>query len=190
VSSVDEAFAQLKTLAIPYAKHFDVHDDEHALVLAEPGARMSFVSVGKTARDVQFWFYPLAIFAELHPLLPAALAARVRVKNLIKFRTPPSAAERRALTKVMAAAWKRIAAIRALAGAPTHRWRLDLAQTEAAIRRFAKHGVERRANHVQVTLRAPRKAPAELAALEVKPGVFRFKTISPEQHAALAKLIR
>jgi len=189
----DSLFADLKKLLAPYAKHFKLFEntDTHYDLEEElPYYRTMFAVLYKRPREVRFYFYPLHVWPDLNELLPASLP--VKGKWIIKVATL-GATEKKALATLIAESWRRIAAVRALDKTHPFYKKFDLDDTHALIGKLAKKNatVELRKKDVQVTLaRPPVAIPAVLGPRVFKPGIFRFKTITPDEHAALAKLIR
>jgi hypothetical protein len=190
----DDAFTTIKKLLIPYAKHFTVYaDTDHSYDLEEdlPTSRTLFGNVYRTRAGTRLAFYPLHVFPELRAGLPQLLASKLKSKYVLPFATV-TAGERTALDNLFRIAWDRIVAQRRLNPKRAYCRKPDLDETQAAIERLVGSGVtvERRANHLAITLPASAKVPAVLAAKQGKPGVLKLKTIAPVEYDALAKLVR
>ncbi|HUS33071.1 MAG TPA: hypothetical protein VMZ53_31435 [Kofleriaceae bacterium] len=190
----DPLFAALKALVKPYAKHFKVFEDTDQHYDLEEDLRYSrtmFAVLYKRPREVRFYFYPLNVWPDLRELLPASLQSQITGKWIIKVAVL-GPAEKKALAKMLAEAWRRIAAIRALAKQHPFYRKFDLEDTHALITKIARKAtVELRKKDVQVTLpNTPTVIPAVLGPRVFKPGIFRFKSITPDEHAALAALTR
>jgi hypothetical protein len=190
----DPLFADLKKLLAPYAKHFTVEEDTDETYDLEEDLQYyqtMFAVLYKRPREVRFYFYPLDVWPDLRELLPASLQSQIKGKWMIKVAVL-GATEKKAIAAMLAESWRRIAAIRALDKTHPFYKKFDLEDTHALITKIAKHAtVELRKKDIQVTLAKPPAAiPAVLGPRVFKPGIFRFKTITPDEHAALAKLVR
>ena len=191
------AFTTIKTLLVPYAKHFTVADDtDERYVLNEEYtySRTMFGYAHVSRGGVRLIFYPLNVFPELHAGLPASLTSKIKSKYVLSFKTV-TAADRNALAKLFAAGWAAIQAKRVLLGPDRGFYRkINRDETLAIVQRiFANHPdaatITPSKSHVTVALAGAPKLPAVLAAKQTKPGVLKLKTLTPAEYDALVALI-
>ena len=189
-----EAFTAIKALLVPYAKHFKVWQDTSDVYDLQEDfthSRTLFGYVYITRGGARLGFYPLTVFPELHVGLPASLASKIKSKWVLDFKTV-TAAEKKALAKLFATGWDCIVAKRKLLGPDRGFYRkIRVDETFAIVTKLLgdRATIVRNKSDVTITLPVGTKVPALLAGKQMKSGSLKLKTITPDEHDALAALI-
>src|SRR5258705_7615036 len=128
-------------------------------------SRTLFGYVHPSRGHARLGFYPLNVFPELHVGLPASIASKIKSKWVLTFPTV-TAADKKALAKLFAAAWQSIVAKRRVIGDDRGFYRKIRAdETFAAVIRLLANNSElatvtRHKNHVTVAFAPGVKLPA------------------------------
>jgi hypothetical protein len=189
----NEAFTAIKSLLVPYAKHFKVWQDTSDVYDLQEDfthSRTLFGYVYTSRAGARLGFYPLNVFPELHAGLPASIASKIKSKWVLDFKTV-TAAEKKALAKLFAAGWDCIVAKRKLLGPDRGFYRKIRAdETFAIVTKLLgdRATIVRNKSDVTIALPVGTKVPALLAAKQLKSGALKLKTITPAEYDALAAL--
>lgn len=185
----NDAFAAIKQLLVPYARHFSIHaDDQTSYVLNEelPHSRTMFAYLSVSRSGARLAFYPLHVFPELRDGLPKVLASQLKQKCIFRFSTV-SAAEIVAVRNMLRVGFDRIEAQRVLNPGRAYYRKPNLDETFEILTKLVGASAIRRPKDVLVALPSKAKVPALFDKKKKSAGLV-FKTITPAEHAALAKL--